>query len=95
MRESQIENRLIKELKKLGIETRKVQWIGRDGAPDRLILANGGIWVELKAPGEKPRLNQVIEHKKMRAAGMRVEIIDSIQQIDELIGSIHGNTSGV
>jgi len=88
MRESQIENRLIKELKKLGIETRKVQWIGRDGAPDRLILANGGIWAELKAPGEKPRLNQVIEHKKMRAAGMRVEIIDSPEGVDRLVGEL-------
>ena len=73
------------KLTKLGISTRKVKWIGRDGAPDRLILANGGIWAELKAPGEKPRVNQVIEHKKMRAAGMRVEIIDSPEGVDRLV----------
>ncbi len=83
------------QLSKIGISTRKVKWIGRDGAPDRLILANGGIWVELKAPGEKPRANQKIELEALAKAGMTAYCIDSIQQIDELIGRIHGNTSGV
>ena len=88
MRESQIEQYLIKEIKKLGIETRKVQWIGRDGAPDRLILAKGGIYVELKAPGKEPRENQLREHDKMRAAGIRVEVIDSLEGVDKLVGEI-------
>ncbi len=88
MRESQIENHLIKELKKLGIETRKVQWLGRAGAPDRLILAQGGIYVELKAPGKLPRENQLREHIKMRAAGMRVEVIDSLEGVDKLISEL-------
>ena len=88
MRESQIEQHLIKELKKLGIETRKVQWIGRDGAPDRLILAKGGIYVELKAPGKEPRENQLREHEKMRAAGIRVAVIDSFEGVDKLISEL-------
>lgn len=88
MRESQIEQHLIKELKKLGIETRKVQWIGRDGAPDRLILAKGGIYVELKAPGKEPRENQLREHEKMRAAGIRVEVIDSFEGVNELVSEL-------
>ena len=88
MRESQIEQYLIKEIKKLGIETRKVQWVGRDGAPDRLILAKGGIYAELKAPGKEPRENQLREHEKMRAAGMRVEVIDSLEGVDTLVREI-------
>ena len=88
MRESQIEQHLIKELKKLGIETRKVQWIGRDGAPDRLILAKGGIYVELKAPGKEPRENQLREHEKMRAAGIRVEVIDSFDGVNKLVSEL-------
>lgn len=88
MRESKIEQYLIKELKNLGIETRKVQWIGKQGAPDRLILAKGGIYVELKAPGEKPRENQLKEHAKMRAAGIRVEVIDSIESCNNFIEGI-------
>lgn len=81
------------QLSKIGVSTRKVKWIGRDGAPDRLILANGGIWVELKAPGEKPRANQKIELEALTKAGMTAYCIDSIQQIDELIVSIHGKTT--
>lgn len=73
------------QLSKIGISTRKVKWIGRDGAPDRLILANGGIWVELKAPGKTPRANQKIELEALAKAGMTAYCIDSIQQIDELI----------
>ena len=88
MRENKLERYLTSKLTKLGISTRKVKWIGRDGAPDRLILANGGIWAELKAPGEKPRVNQVIEHEKMKAAGMRVEIIDSLEDVDRLVGEL-------
>ncbi len=109
MRESDIEKHLVKRVKKLGGEVRKVQWIGRNGAPDRLVMLpearkqvrhdgpNGTsyhaklvrpastIWVELKAPGQKPRPNQIREHDKMRAMGQRVEVIDSIEGVEELL----------
>ena len=65
MRESQIERYLVARVKALGGECRKVQWLGRSGAPDRLVMwdRSGGdfeypayvsCWVELKAPGKKP-----------------------------------------
>jgi hypothetical protein len=38
MRESIIERHLVKRVKELGGEVRKVQWIGRRGAPDRLVM---------------------------------------------------------
>lgn len=38
MRERDIERHLVKRVKELGGEVRKVQWIGRRGAPDRLVL---------------------------------------------------------
>lgn len=88
MRESKVEDHLIKELKKLRINYRKVKWLGWDGAPDRVIYAQGGIYVELKAPGKEPRENQLREHEKMRAAGMRVEVIDSVEGVDSLISEL-------
>ncbi len=88
MRESKIEGHLVKKLAAINVTTRKVQWTGRDGAPDRLIYAMGGIFVELKAPGEKPRTNQLLEHEKMREAGMRVEVIDSLEMVDALVSQI-------
>lgn len=38
MRESQVEAHLKAVVKKLGGETRKVKWIGRNGAPDRFVM---------------------------------------------------------
>lgn len=64
MRERDIEKHLTQRVKELGGEVRKVKWIGRDGAPDRLVMlpawgvecagtwrTKGTIWVELKRPG--------------------------------------------
>ena len=88
MRESEIEKHLVNQLKKIGVSTRKCKWLGVDGAPDRLILAMGGIFVELKATGEKPRANQLLEHEKMKAAGLRVEVIDTKEMADSLVNQI-------
>lgn len=61
MRESDIEDYLVRRVKAMGGEVRKLQWVGRRGAPDRLVLLpdpgpgkgvfNNSWWVELKAPG--------------------------------------------
>lgn len=95
MRESQIEQHLVKRVKELGGEVRKVQWIGRRGAPDRLVMlpfrpqanmaADTTAWVELKAPGEKVKPHQKREHERMRAMGQRVVVIDSIEGVEELL----------
>ena len=100
MRERDIEDYLVKRVKAMGGEVRKVQWIGRVGAPDRLVMLPstcatgwGGqevevpttIWVELKAPGAKPRPSQVREHERMRSMGQRVMVIDSLEGVEELL----------
>jgi len=63
MRERDIERYLVKRVKELGGEVRKVEWPGRKSAPDRLVMLpwnqqkfidgawSGTVWVELKAPG--------------------------------------------
>ena len=38
MRESRIESYLVQQVKAHGGEVRKVQWIGRNGAPDRVVM---------------------------------------------------------
>jgi len=93
MRERDTEAHLVKRVRELGGECRKVQWIGHNGAPDRLVMLPAGkidatnrtIWVELKAPGEKARPSQVREHERMRAMGQRVVVIDSIEGVEELL----------
>jgi len=87
MRESEIEAYLVKRVKELGGEVRKVQWIGRNGAPDRLVMLPlwETIWVELKATGEKAKPHQKREHERMRAMGQYVVVIDSIEGVEELL----------
>ena len=91
MRERDIERHLVKRVKELGGECRKVQWIGRRGAPDRLVMLPGhevtgqSWWVELKAPGVKPEAHQLREHERMRRMGQRVVVIDSLQGVEELL----------
>lgn len=100
MRESDIEKHLVKRVKELGGEVRKVQWIGRVGAPDRLVMYPSRvsrvtatpwveraqtIWVELKAPGAKPRPSQIREHERMRSMGQHVVVINSIEGVEELL----------
>ena len=38
IRERDIERHLVKRVKALGGEVRKVEWVGRRGAPDRLVM---------------------------------------------------------
>jgi len=84
--ESSIEDYLINLVKRHGGEVRKVKWIGRRGAPDRLVLFAGiGAFVELKRPGEKPRDNQTWEHLKLRAAGFNVEVASTHEEVEQLV----------
>ena len=99
MRESTIEKHLVKRVKELGGECRKVQWVGRVGAPDRLVMLpyervifNTAIWVEVKNPdtiktfpANAHERAQHREHERMRALGQRVEVIGTIEQIEELL----------
>lgn len=97
MRESKIEDYLVQQAAKKWGEVRKVKWIGRRNAPDRLVLIQvtyvkplvikfipRAIWVELKATGVKPSEAQLREHERMRSYGLDVRVIDSYEGVDAL-----------
>lgn len=90
MRESDIENYLKKQVAKAGGLFRKVKWIGRNGAPDRLVILNRIAFVELKAPGKTPDGHQIKEHIRLRDAGATVFVFDSKVEVDWLIKELCG-----
>lgn len=57
------------------------------GLPDRLCLFPGGriLFVELKTTNQKPRKIQLFMHRKIRALGFRVEVVDTSEQIESII----------
>ncbi|EKN6174714.1 VRR-NUC domain-containing protein [Yersinia enterocolitica] len=79
IREDSIEDNLVKEVKKAGGIAYKFISPGRRSVPDRLVLLPDGkvIFVECKAPGEKPTAAQLREHDKLRALGFTVRVLDS------------------
>lgn len=84
IRERDIEDYLVRRVKAMKGEVRKVKWIGRNGAPDRVVMLPGAPtnWVELKAPGEAPEAHQIREHERMRKMGQRVVVLDSFAAVD-------------
>lgn len=86
MRESNNEDYLIKCVAEVGGQTRKLKYIGRRDAPDRLVLFEDfACLVELKAPGEKPNKGQLREHDILRWAGLPVRVIDSFLGVERLV----------
>lgn len=87
MLEKQIENKLTRLVKKSGGIALKFVSPSFAGMPDRLVLLPDGVFafVELKAPGKKPRPLQVSRHKMLRTLGFKVYVIDSAEQIGGML----------
>lgn len=77
MRESAVEAALVKECRLRGLPCLKLTPT-QPGVPDRLILTRGGghLFVEVKAPGRRPREAQRHWHARLRAMGHRVCVVD-------------------
>lgn len=90
MLEKQIENKLVTAVKKTGGIAPKFVSPGFAGMPDRLVLLPDGVFafVELKAPGEKPRSLQLSRHKKLRSLGFKVYVIDSTDGIGDMLNEL-------
>ena len=90
MREKYIEQALVKAVKAAGGTCPKFVSPGLAGMPDRLVLLPGGTvgFVELKAPGQKPRALQLSRHRLLRRLGLRVYVLDDLTQIGGILDEI-------
>ncbi|MBD2782507.1 PDDEXK family nuclease [Xenorhabdus szentirmaii] len=86
IREDVIEKNLVSEIKKVGGIAYKFVSPGRRGVPDRIVVLPDGrvVFVECKAPGEKPRPDQLREHERLRALGQTVVVLDS-KNVDDIL----------
>ena len=93
MREKEIEQRLVREVKKQGGICPKFVSPGFDGMPDRLLLLPHGrfAFVEVKAPNQKPRPLQLSRHRLLRRLGFRVYVLDALEDIDKIIKEVMSN----
>jgi len=90
MLEKEVEKKLGTEVKKQGGRSIKFVSPGFDGMPDRIILLPGGHigFVEVKAPGKKPRPLQINRHTLLRKLGFKVYVLDSPDKIGGIIDDI-------
>lgn len=88
--ESKIEQRLKKEIEKIGGKALKLVSPGMSGMPDRIVLIPDGkiFFIELKAPGKKLRALQEYRAKELRTLGFKVRVIDSIEGVDLFIREV-------
>ena len=83
MREKRIEQKLMMEVRRCGGMALKFVSPSYSGMPDRLILLPDGkvAFVEVKAPGKKPRPLQIKRHEMLRKLGFRVFVLDVASDI--------------
>ena len=93
MLEKHIEQYLVKKTRDRGGICLKLACTGIDGVPDRLVLlpdARAG-FVELKAPGKKPRPLQIARHKLLTRLGFKVYVLDNEEQIGGILDEIQAS----
>ena len=96
-KEKSIEQKLARATKGRGGICPKLVSPGFDGMPDRLVLLPQGEmgFVEVKAPGERPRPLQAVRHRLLRRLGFKVYVLDCGEDIPRIldgIGDKNGNS---
>lgn len=81
MREKHVEQKLNQAVHNKGGMSIKITSPGLNGMPDRLIILPGGktAFIEVKAPGQKPRPIQTHRHQQLINLGIPVHIINHPQ----------------
>ncbi|MCD7805596.1 MAG: VRR-NUC domain-containing protein [Oscillospiraceae bacterium] len=93
MSEKDIEQALVRKAKSMGGIALKFVSPGFDGMPDRLVLFPGrcAAFVEVKAPGKKPRAIQVARHEMLRNMGFPVYVLNDKEKIGEMLDEIQSS----
>ena len=86
-KESNVETYLKEQVELAKGEVRKLAFIGRQGAPDRVVLLPGVlVFVELKSAVGKLKGPQEREHERLKAMGQHVVTIREKWEVDFFLG---------
>ncbi len=90
MNEKEIEQALVRKAKAMGGLALKFVSPGFDGMPDRMVLFPGEriAFVEVKAPGKKPRPLQIARHEMLKSMGFSVYVLNDKDKIGEMLDEI-------
>ena len=89
MKEKQVETYLKEQVEKRGGICWKFESPGTAGVPDRIVVLNGEtVFVEVKAPGEKPRDLQRKRISQIRQARGRARWLDSKEAVDQFLSKM-------
>lgn len=82
--EGKVKAHLVQRIKALKGEVRFVRWIGRNNAPDTLVMLDDTppTLVETKAPSKDARASQQREFTRLRRYGFRVLVLATTEDID-------------
>ena len=95
--EASVENYLVEQVEASGGTIRKLQWIGRVGAPDRLVwwtFPNVAV-VEAKSVSGRYEASQKREMARMSAAGWPVYTVWSKADVDKFLKLMLARECGV
>jgi hypothetical protein len=92
--EKELEQMLVREVKRRGGRAYKFISPGLNGVPDRLVLLPGGKigFVEVKAPGKKMRPNQIKRKSELEGLGFLVYCLDNPKDIGGVVDGIAGSS---
>ena len=90
MLEAKVEQHFVDCANARGGEVRKLTYIGRRGAPDRLLVLPWGrvFFVELKRPGKSADDHQAREHQRLRRIGADVRVLDTLEAVDAFFNEV-------
>lgn len=83
MRESEIQSKILSDLEsyKPYIECFKIEKANKDGVPDVFFTSvlTGGVFLEVKKPGEKPSETQTHQMRRLDMCGCRCFVVDCVK----------------
>jgi len=90
MREKEIEQQLIRAVRCLGGWCLKWTSPSLTGIPDRMVLLPGGklAFVEVKAPGHKPRKLQQKRINQLQSLDFKCFVLDSREDISRILEEV-------